>query len=305
MSVHDEFFKDLLEHFCADLVHLVVPKVAAELELEDPAPVKRELFTDYPHPVPRQVDLAWKVLTRTGEPELVVVHVEVERRRQRLMERRMLEYAVLLRAREAAPVLAIVVFLQGGAAGTEKLTAAERIAGETVLRVDYFAFGLSRCRAEDYLASPRALAWGLAALMSTTMEPAEHRLRCMQAIAAADLGEYQRYLLVNCVGTYLELTGDDRRRYEEMIAQEKARKVAELEMTWFDKIERQGEKRGEERGQLRGERRMLRRMLEARFGPLNEENRRTIEALDSTERIERIFDRALEAASLSEIDLAD
>lgn len=293
MSVHDEFFKDLLEHFCADLVHLVVPKVAAELELEDPAPVKRELFTDYPHPVPRQVDIAWKVLTRTGEPELVVVHVEVERRRQRLMERRMLEYAVLLRAREAAPVLAIVVYHRGGAACIEKRTAAEHIAGETVHRVDYFAFSLSQCRAEAYLASPRPLAWGLAALMSTSMEPAEHRLRCMQAIATADLSEYQRYLLVNCVGTYLELTGADRRRYEEMIAQEKAAKVAEMEMTWFDKIE------------LRTQRRMLRRMLETRFGPLSEHAERRIESLASSEEVERIFDQALEAGSLNEVKLGE
>lgn len=208
-------------------------------------------------------------------------------------------------------VLPIVLYLRGGPASVEKRTSAEEILGETVLRVDYFAFGLSRSRAEEYLTRPNPLGWGLAALMATDMEPAEHRFRCMQAIAGADVSEHQRRLLGNCVGTYLELTGDDRRRYDEMITREKATEIEAMEGTWFGKIAREvgekavkrGERRGERKGQLRGERRLLERMLEARFGSLSADDLRRIEALGSTEEIERVFDQALEAGSLDELDL--
>lgn len=311
MAGHDEFFKTLLEGFPGEFLDLVAPRLAVGLDVEKRTAIGRELFTDYPDPVRRQVDLAWRVPSRSGEPEVVVVHVEIEGQSRRAMEQRMLEYAVLLRAKEAAPVLPIVLYLRGGPAKVEKRTATEEIFGETVLRVDYFVFGLSRSRAEEYLARPNPLGWGLAALMSTDMEPAEHRFRCMQAIATADLTEHQRRLLGNCVGTYLQLTGDHRRRYEEMITKEKATEIEAMEGTWFGKIarearekaEKQGERKGKKEGQLRGERRMLERMLEVRFGPLSEDERRRIEALDSTEKIERIFDQALEAGSLDELDL--
>lgn len=130
-------------------------------------------------------------------------------------------------------------------------------------------------------------------------EPAEHRFRCMQAIAGAELSEHQRRLLGNCVGTYLELTGDDRRRYEEMITKEKATEIEAMEGTWFGKIARQAK----EQGEVRGERRMLQRMLESRFGPLSDEHRRRIQALDSAEEIERIFDHALQVSSLGDLKL--
>lgn len=80
-----------------------------------------------------------------------------------------------------------------------------------------------------------------------------------------------------------------------MIGQGKARDVAEMEMTWFDEIEHQATPQAE--------RRMLRRMLEARFGRLGADDLRRIDALDSTERIERVFDKALAASSLQDIDL--
>lgn len=80
-------------------------------------------------------------------------------------------------------------------------------------------------------------------------------------------------------------------RYQEMIVRDAATEVATMEMTWSDKV------RAEEG------RRMVVRLTEHRFGPLAEEDRRRIQAIESTDELERLYDRLLEARSLEELGL--
>ena len=67
----------------------------------------------------------------------------------------------------------------------------------------YLSFGLAVCDATEYLARPQPLAWGLATLMDrgALTRPAL-KLACLRRIAAADLDDTQRILLVDCVETY-------------------------------------------------------------------------------------------------------
>lgn len=257
-----------------------------------------ELFTDLPLGARRQVDLAAEVQTRSGEPEQVVVHVEIEAQARRVMESRILEYATLLRGQRGSPVVPIVVFVRGGPKdGVSRCTERDRVAGRTVMAVEYSAFSHSRSRAEAYIRRPERLAWALAALMSTTWSPAEHRLRCMEAIAHGEMSEFQRFLLYNCVGTYIQLEGDEKMRYEDMTQRERTGEVANMERTWAEKLE--------QRGALEAERRLLLRLVETRFGPLPESSLRRLQTIESTERLERLFDRALQASSLADVRLED
>lgn len=86
-------------------------------------------------------------------------------------------------------------------------------------------------------------------------------------------------------------------RYEEMTRREQTADVAHMEMTWAEKLE--------QRGALQAERRLLLRLLETRFGPLPRESRQDLQSIESTERLERLFDRALEAGSLTEVGLEE
>lgn len=114
----------------------------------------------------------------------------------------------------------------------------------------------------------------------------------MQAIARGEMTELERFLLCNCVATYIELKGDEKMRYEEMIRRNEATEVANMEMTWADKIAH--------RSRTEGERQMLLRLAEHRFGPLAEGDRQRIEAIDSSEELERLGERLLDAGSLEE-----
>lgn len=304
MPGHDDLFKELLRHFFADLLELVVPEIAEVLEPEKADFLDPEVFAAPPESTRRQADVAARVPTRAGDAETVLVHVEVETEARRMMERRMLEYAVMLRGRYRTVVIPIVVFLTGGPPnGLAQRSATEGLGGMTVLRVSYVALSLSRSRAEDYLARSQPLAWALAALMSTDLQQAEHRAACLKAIAGAELTDHQEFLLYNCVRSYLELDEEQQRRYDEMIAQEDMTDVAKMEMTWAERTQYEGILKGREEGRVEGERRILQRVLEARFGALSDRFRRRLDALDSTDEIERLVDRALEAGSLDELML--
>jgi len=82
--------------------------------------------------------------------------------------------------------------------------------GPELLRFSYYSFGLARCRADEYLVKDQPLAWALAALMRRgSMSRAEHKMACLRRIVAADLDELHRFLLANCVETYLQCEGRD------------------------------------------------------------------------------------------------
>ena len=211
MPPHDQLFKQLLETFFGDLLRLVAPEQAARLCLEEVRFLDKETFTDLPRGQRREVDLLAEVPAIDPPGEAVLVHVEIEAVARRGMPRRLWRYYLQLQLRHGRPVFPLVVNLRGGRPGVTRGTFSTRVLDSEVARFHYTTFGLAGCRAEDYLARPEPLAWGLAALMSPAhMRPAEHKIACLQAIAKARLGEVEEFLLGNCVETYLLSSGQRR-----------------------------------------------------------------------------------------------
>ncbi len=83
---------------------------------------------------------------------------------------------------------------------------------------------------------------------------AERYLACTRRIVRArGLSEVQRFLLFNCVITYLQLDEAARQELDERLASRRNREVQRLMMTWAEKMEGVGMKK------------LLLRQLEARF----------------------------------------
>jgi hypothetical protein len=81
---------------------------------------------------------------------------------------------------------------------------------------------------------------------------------------------------------------------------EEVRQMSEtIEQTW----EQEMLERGTVRGQTQEARNLLRLYLEKRFGPLPERVVQQIEAIDDLERLRALFRQALEATSLTELEL--
>ena len=308
MTDHDQFFKNLLQEFFGDLLRIVVPELAPRLRTEEPTFLESELFTSFLGGRRRQLDLVARVEARSGEPEVVLVHVEIERRARRTMGRRLLDYMMLLWLEHHLPVVPIVVYLRGGKPDIAREEVRLEVSGHCFLSFWYLAFGLSRSQADEYLARPEPLAWGLAALMKRGERTvAGHRLACLSPITGAELTDRQRFLLVNCVETYLQLDETAREEYEALLTERGNQEVATMETTWADKIRQEGievgVRRGMKEGKEEGKRDLLLEQLERRFGPLSQATVKRVRSLTSSEELSRLAARVLDAPSLEDLGL--
>jgi hypothetical protein len=141
--------------------------------------------------------------------------------------------------------------------------------------------------------------------------PERHKLECRRAIARASLDPQSRYLLEDCVETYLQLEGESKMRYEESMHREGVVPFDEIKMSWSERIAleatEKGLKKGIEQGLEQGRRdeaqRLVLRQLERRFGPLEAVTRDRVEAIGSVDELERLADRLVEVSSLAELEL--
>jgi Domain of unknown function (DUF4351) len=313
MGRHDQLFKRLFELFLSDLLRLVAPGIARRLRVGEAELLPQEYFAGRPDGRRRELDLVARVPTAEGEPEAILVAVEAEARARASMGRRLWEYASLLGIHHALPVLPVVVFLRGGAPDITRQAYLQALFGEELAHFFFYAFGLSRSQAEQYLQRPEPLAWALAALMRRgSWTPSRHKLECLRRIASADLDDERRFLLVNCVETYLELEGEEAARFTAALAEEPNREVQAMEMTWSEKLEHkglergraQGRQEGREQGRQEGMRSLLLGLMEKRLGPLPTDVRRQVEAIDSAEELSRLAGRVLDARSWEDIGVA-
>jgi len=223
------------------------------------------------------------------------------------MDLRMWLYYMQIRLRYGLQVVPILLNLKGGEPGVSRSVLAEGVDDPETARFRFRVFSVSGCLAEEYLRRPEPLAWALAALMRPgRWSRAEHRMACFRRIAAAELPELQRFLLVNCVETYLQLSGQDAAEYARLSEQTENREVTVMEMTWADRMQHKGRVQGRAEGRaeaiesLRG---IVLHLLEQRFGPLPERVRRRVERFRTLRPLRRIAERVLVAHSLRDLGL--
>lgn len=118
-------------------------------------------------------------------------------------------------------------------------------------------------------------------------------------MARAPLDEAARFLLVNCIETYVQLDDAAREEYERLLALEPTKEVAEMEMTWADTIEA----KGLEKGRMEGMRSVIEELLERRFGELPPRSRKRLAAIDSADGLSDLAGRVLDARSLRDLGL--
>lgn len=294
MPPHDRLFKTLLRAFFTDLLRLAAPGVAAKASLARIVFLDKELLAGSGR---READLLARVPLVSGSS--LLVHVEIEARARRPMPRRLRAYASRIQSLYDGQVLSIVLYLKGGEPGVcwQELDGEVRAPEVTTFR--YVAFGLTGCRAEDYLARPEPLAWALAALMdSGASSQAEHRLACLRRIGAARLRAERKAMLADFVDAYLPLTSDQEEEYK-IIEAGNTKEERAVWMTWSERLRAEGAREGERRA-LQG---VLVRLLEKRFGPVPQKALKKVESLKSVPRLNDLVERVVTASTLEELGL--
>jgi len=288
---HDQLFKAVLERLLQGFLELFFPEVAARLDFETLRFVDKEIFANVPEGEVRKADVVARLETRDGEPEIVLVHVEVQAKPETEFARRMFEYYALLRLHHRLPVFPIVLYLRGGPGSTVE-EYQEELFGQEQLRFRYRSVALARLSAEEYVgASPLGAA--LAALMRRgKTDRLELRREMLSRVLESDLDDARKYLLVNVIETYNRLSGEEVKRFRRLMSGKEYGKMEEVELTYFDELEL--------KGRLEGKRETLFRQLAAKFGPLPDDTVTKIAAIGSAAELDTYLDRVLTATSLEE-----
>jgi hypothetical protein len=105
--------------------------------------------------------------------------------------------------------------------------------------------------------------------------------------------------LVNCVETYLQLSGRDAVEYARLVGRTENREVMAMQLTWAEKMEAKGRTEA-----LETLRTVVLHQLEQRFGPLPERTRRRVGRLRSLRSLRGIAEQVLVANSLRDLGLS-
>ena len=301
---HDQRFKEFLQTFLREFLRLFFPEVERRLDFRAVEFLDKEVFTDLGEGRARQADVVAKLATKRGDPELLLVHCEVQSRPGRDFGARMFEYYALLRARYRVPVYPVVVHLRGGREGLTTEEHRMELFGEEIVRFRYRSVALARLHAEEYRTGMGPVGAALAALMETRgLERAELRASLLLEVVESGLDEARKLLLGNLVTTYLELSGEERKRYRSLLSKKEYRKMQDVEETWLDKALRQGEEKGLRSGVTRGKQDALIAQLSQKFGPILDTVAARVRSIDEDEALDRLLSRVLTATSLDEMEL--
>ncbi len=290
---YDQIFKELIQEMLREFLLLFYPDVAARIDFSEVIFLDKEGFTDLLEGQQREADIIAQVRTLDGEPEVLLIHTEFEAQWRSAFAARMFEYYAIFRRRTNLPIFPIALFLSPGAGGLTEESYVETLFGREILRFTYGVIGIRDLEATDYLAGDNPLGHGLSSLMRPgEAGPVEQKIAALKKIATSGQNDARKAMLAHIVEKYRILNEVEQTQYEARLQQEDAKEV-ETMMNIF-----------EERGLVKGEenerRRSILKVLRHKFGELPEAIVAQIEAITSSEEFDTLFDRALDAETLTD-----
>ena len=299
ITSHDRIFKEFLHRFLPDFLRLFFPDEAARLNFATLTFLDKELIINLPRQKLRITDLMAQVKTWLGEPETIIVHVEVEGRQKQTVPQRMFEYYGLARLLYRQPVLPLALLLQPQAGGLHWHNYKETLFGHELVRFRYGQVGLRDLPADEYIKRDDPVAAALSVMMkpgvklrgrARWVKLAELKITALLKVNESDLTIGDKQFLMSMVETYLpneSLPVDIRGEVMEALA--------DVELMWHERIEQQGI--------LQRTQELILRLLRKKFGRLPEAIVHKVETMDDLNRLEQLFDEALMADTLAEIKL--
>ena len=313
---HDQIWKMVIWTFFADFMELFLPDAARRLDFSRITPLNNEMFTALIDGERREPDILAEVYTRSGEPEIILVHIEVQAARNRDVPYRMWEYYSLLRLRTKKPVLPIVLYLVRGTGGIVQEKYTESLFGIDIQTFSYTAVGLPDLSADEYLEKENILAPALSALMRGEKGTRVIRkLKAYQRMAGASMDDTRRTILMHVIDSYITLSPAEEeemsRKLEDRGNLEVHEMLSTYEVRGMKKGLEQGIEQGIERGKLEGKlegivagkRDALFILLSHKFGKISYKVMDGIAKINSLEELDALIARAIDAVSLEDLGI--
>jgi hypothetical protein len=300
---HDQRFKTLLREFFAEFLRLFFAGWAARLDLSAVEWLDKELYADPPEGTRHVLDLVARVggADPGDGPAVLLVHVEVESPdRTTELKPRLPFYYHFLRDRYQLPVLPVVLYLKVGLDGIGIDSVMESVLGLEVIRFQYLYVGLPALDGLQYMQGDSWLGVALSALMRIPHGRAAWLgAEALRRLAGAPLTQQQRFLLAECVQSYLPLDEQQKQELERLLQTETYAEVRTMNKTVYE----EGLEKGLEQGRRVGHLDLVWAMLDERFGPVPVNLRTRLEHL-SLQELRRLALKIGTAQSLIELDLS-
>lgn len=165
---YDQLCKSLLQTMFADFMRLFFPQVAEQLILDSPEWLPTEMFIAPPEGERRYPDLIAKVRLKNGKAAVIVIHLEIQERRDPFLGKRMHEYYTIIRIETGCEVFSVALQFHrepDAKAAVERAVYTESCLGEERLRFSYYRILVPLLWAEEYMATDSPLGWSLATRM--------------------------------------------------------------------------------------------------------------------------------------------
>lgn len=304
---HDKILRTLGHQFLSDLVEIIYPEVADEIDFSSAKFVAGKLFADFRKEGHVEPDVVAELRAKNGDRQVVLFHAEMENRHLVEFERRLRIYNLQLSLEypDSAILTAAIYRLGGPKQGIAKREVVTEFRGVVTNRFYYVALSLSQSLAEEYVDRPQALAAALAALMrSKIWDRVEQKIRCYEAIRRAEVDEEKRYILVNTVDNYLPLSENDKARFDIETRSGEHKEVETMIQTFSEALaarEARGEALGEARGKLLATRQAIVLLARSMHGGLPDGFTEKLDLIDDLGRLYEVLELVPKVNKLEEI----
>ena len=315
---HDRFFKEFFRRFLPTILHLFFPEEASKLDFSTLRFSDKELIINFPKRKVRIGDILAEIQTYNGEPQTLILHVEVEAREKKSLPQRLFEYYGMIRFTEEKMVLPVAFVLLPGTKGVSWEIYEEVLFGREMVRFQYAQIGICDLLANDYLHHENPLAVVLTVFMKVPgwgkakwRNLVDVKLTVMRRLMADQtLTEGDKLFLIELVKRYLPAE-----KFPAWLGDETMQALQETETFWYERVQKIGEQIGQQRGQQigqqigeqigqqRGKQEMLLRLWRRKFGVVPAGVIQQLQAINDPALLDEIGDQLIMAQSLEQISL--
>jgi hypothetical protein len=238
---HDQLFKQLLQTFFVDFIHLFAPALTTYLDLSQVTFLPQQYFTDIIDGDRKAIDILAQapLQDQQSEQQTILIHIENQADSRTKFNQRMFFYFAELHREYRIPIYPIAVLSFEEPKRFEPSHYHIYLPNLEVLTFNFQTIQLNRLNWRDFLATHNPVAAAFMAKMKIAKKDRPKvKVECLRLLANLQLDPARSFLISGFVDTYLRLNLSEERIFQKEIAKietvTEQEKVMELTTSWME-----------------------------------------------------------------------
>ncbi len=291
----DQIYKVLIQNFFKEFMELFLPYLAERIDYSSAEFLMQEMFTDLPKGKRKKLDLVVKIkFLGEDEEKIIIIHIEVEGKKQQGIARRMFKYFAQLYLRFEKDIIPIVIFV-------DDHKWKEDVDREYLISYDeqYLNFRYKKIKLKDlnykqFLNSKSPLAHALMVKMDfDKKERVRLKAEVLRLILTGQIDEARQSILLNFVEECMVLKLFEEQTFKKLIDEKEDYKEIKHMVTIY-------EEKGIQKGIQQGAVHLLIQQIIQKFGPISEEIEKKIKSINKLDELDELGIALLDIKSLEE-----